>query len=64
MATPLSAYGYTIKYKSRRQQNNAAALSIFPLADMPASVSTPAETVEVMELLSTIPLKSADCDPS
>ena len=34
-------------------------LADFPLADMPASVPTPAETVAIMEHLSTIPLTAA-----
>ena len=48
-ALKLSPYSYTIKYKSGKQQGNADALSRFPLADMPVSVPTPAETVTVME---------------
>ena len=58
-ALTLSAYSYTIKYKSGKQQGDADALSRFPLADMPASVPIPAETVAVMEYLSTIPLTAA-----
>ena len=56
-ALTLSAYSYTIKYKLGKQQGNADALSRFPLADM--SVPTPAETIAVMEQLSTIPLTAA-----
>ena len=55
-ALTLSAYSYTIKYKSGKQQSNADALSRFPLAEMPVSVPSPTETVAVMEHLSTIPL--------
>ena len=55
-ALTLSAYTYTIKYKSGKQQGNADALSRFPLADFPTSVPTPAETIAVIEHLSTIPL--------
>ena len=58
-ALTLSAYSYTIKYKSGKQQGNADALSRFPLVDMPASVPIPAETVAIMEHLSTIPLTAA-----
>ena len=58
-ALTLSAYTYTIKYKSGKQQGNADALSRFPLADVPTSVPTPAETIAVLEHLSTIPLTTA-----
>ena len=44
----LSAYTYTIKYKSGKQQGNADALSRFPLADVLTSVPTPAETIAVI----------------
>ena len=39
-ALTLSAYTYTIKYKSGKQQGNADTLSRFPLADVPTSVSS------------------------
>ena len=55
----LSASTYTIKYKSGKQQGNADALSRFPLADVPTSVPTPAETIAVIEHSSTIPLTAA-----
>ena len=58
-ALTLSAYTYTIKYKSGKQQGNADALSRFPLADVPTSVPTPAETIAVLEHLSTISLTTA-----
>ena len=37
-ALTLSAYKYTIKYKSGKQQGNVDALSTFPLPDSPASI--------------------------
>ena len=55
-ALTLSAYTYTVKGKSGKQQGNADALSRFPLAGVPISVPTPAETIAVSEHLSTIPL--------
>ena len=58
-ALTLSACTYTNKYKSGKQQGNADALSRFPLADVPTSVLTPAETIAVLEHLSTIPLTTA-----
>ena len=58
-ALTLGAYIYTIKYKSGKQQGNADALSRFPLPDSPASVPIPAETVAIIEHLSTIPLTAA-----
>ena len=58
-ALTLSAYTYTIKYKSGKQQGNADALSRFPLTDVPTSVPTPAETITVLEHLSTILLTTA-----
>ena len=58
-ALTLSAYNYTIKYKSGKQQGNVDALSRFPLPDSPASTPTPAETVAVIEHLSTIPLTAS-----
>ena len=58
-ALTLSAYTYTIKYKSGKQQGNADSLSRFSFADVPTSVPTPAETIAVIEHLSTIPLKAA-----
>ena len=55
----LSPYTYTIKYKSGKQQDNADALNRFPLEDVPTTVLTPAETIAVLEHLSTIPLTTA-----
>ena len=58
-ALTLSAYNYTIKYKSGKQQGNVDTLSRFPLPDSPASTPTPAETVAVIEHLLTIPLTAS-----
>ena len=55
----LSAYNYTIKYKSGKQQGNVDALSRFPLPDSPTSTPTPAETVVVIEHMWTIPLTTS-----
>ena len=67
-ALTLSAYNYTIKYKSGKQQGYVDALSRFPLPDSPASTPTPAETVTEIEHLSTIPLTASkiakQTDPS
>ena len=58
---------YTIKYKSGKQQGNVDTLSRFPLLDNPTS--SLAETVVLIEHLSTIPLttskiaKQTELDP-
>ena len=58
-ALMLSAYNYTIKYKSGKQQGNVDALSRFPLPDSPVSTPTPAETIAVIEHLLPIPLTTS-----
>ena len=58
-ALKLSAYNYTIKYKSGKQQGNVDTLRRFPLPDSPASIPTPAEAVTVIEHLLTIPLTAS-----
>ena len=55
----LSAYNYNINYIPGKQQSNVDALSRFPLPDSPASTPTPAETIAVIEFLSTTPLTAS-----
>jgi len=58
-ALTLSAYNYTIKYKTGKQQSNADALSRFLLVGSPSSIPIPLETVTVMEHLLNISLTAA-----
>jgi len=52
----LNSYMYTIKYKSGKCQGNADALSRLPLTEFPVTTPVPAETIALMEHLSSIPL--------
>ena len=48
-ALTLSPYTFTILCKIGKQQDNANALSRFPLSDFPFSVPTPPEGIAILE---------------
>ena len=52
-ALTLSAYSYTIEYKSGQLSCNADALSRLPFPTAPAIVPLPADTIHLLEQLST-----------
>ena len=54
----LSAYDYAIQYKEGIQNANADALSRLPLPDTPGSTPVPEETILLMELLETTPIRA------
>ncbi|CAB4020383.1 Hypothetical predicted protein [Paramuricea clavata] len=54
----LSAYDYSIQYKEGIQNANADALSRLPLPDTPGSTPVPQETILLMELLETTPIRA------
>jgi hypothetical protein len=54
----LSAYDYAIQYKERIQNANADALSRLQLPDTPGSTQVPEETILLMELLETTPIRA------
>ena len=58
----LSAYNYTTKYKSGKQQGNVDTMSRFPLLDSPTFTPTLAENVAMIEHLLTIPLTECKAD--
>ena len=57
-ALTLSAYKYTMAYKSGVQHANADVLSRLPLPESPAHVPSPGDTVLLMESLQTMPITS------
>ena len=57
MGLILSAYDYAIQYKEGIQNANADALSRLPLPDTPDSTPVPEETILLMELLETTPIR-------
>ena len=52
----LNAYSYKLKFRSGKNNCTADALSRLPLPDMPACVSTPPDTVLLLEYLDSIPV--------
>jgi hypothetical protein len=54
----LSAYDYAIQYKEGIQNANADALSRLPLPETPCSTPVPEETILLMELLETTPIRA------
>ena len=58
-ALTLSGYTYSIRYRAGREHANADSLSRLPLAEAPADVPQPAETVFLMDLLATVPVSAA-----
>ena len=55
-ALTLSAYSYTIEYKSGQLNGNADALSRLPLPTAPANVPLPADTIHLLEQLNSTPV--------
>ena len=55
-ALTLSAYSYTIEYKSGQLNSNADALSRLPLPTAPATVPMPADTIHLIEQLNSTPV--------
>ena len=50
-ALTLSAYTYSIEYKSRKSNGNADAFSRLPLPDTPRDIPLPTDTVFLLEKL-------------
>ena len=55
-ALTLSAYQYTISFKSGKTHSNADGLSRLPLPDTPSQVPLPGDTVLVLDRLSATPV--------
>ena len=55
-ALTLSAYTYSIEYKSGKSNGNADAFSRLPLPDTPADIPMPADTVFLLEKLNDTPV--------
>ena len=56
----LAAYTYSIQYKEGSQNANADALSRLPLPDTPAVMPVPGETILLMELLESMPVRAEE----
>ena len=58
-AITLGGYDYTLQYKPGLEHSNADSLSRLPLPVAPSNVPEPAETVFLMEALTSTPLTAA-----